>query len=99
MLIFPALFASAMSLMDTIDGVVMLGIWLGFRRSRSANFYNLTLTAISVIVALTVGGIEMAKLLAERFRFTGLLWNSATSLGDNFSCWVWELAGSLLPVG
>jgi high-affinity nickel-transport protein len=60
-LIFPALFAAGMSLVDTTDGILMLGAygWAFLNASRKL-YYNLTITAASVLTAVLVGGIELA---------------------------------------
>jgi nickel/cobalt transporter (NiCoT) family protein len=60
-LIFPALFTAGMSLIDTTDGILMLGAygWAFLNPSRKL-YYNLTITSASIAVALLVGGIELA---------------------------------------
>ncbi|MCM3920398.1 HoxN/HupN/NixA family nickel/cobalt transporter [Frankia sp. AiPs1] len=67
-LVLPILFAAGMCLMDTIDGVFMNAAygWATARPVRKV-FYNLTITTISVIVALVIGTIELVGVLADRF--------------------------------
>lgn len=62
-LIFPALFAAGMSLVDTSDGILMLGAygWAFLDPARKL-YYNVTVTGASVVVAVLVGGIELANL-------------------------------------
>jgi high-affinity nickel-transport protein len=56
----PLVFAAGMSLMDTADGVFMVKAYhWAFSSPARKVFYNLTVTALSVIVALGVGGIEL----------------------------------------
>jgi high-affinity nickel-transport protein len=64
-LVLPVLFAAGMSLFDTADGVFMSAAysWAFLRPVRKV-FYNLTVTALSVMVALVIGGIELLQLLA-----------------------------------
>ena len=64
-LVIPVLFAAGMSLFDTADGVFMSAAygWAFLRPVRKV-FYNLTVTALSVMVALVIGGIELLQLLA-----------------------------------
>ncbi len=64
-LVLPVLFAAGMSLFDTADGVFMSAAyrWAFLKPVRKV-FYNLTVTALSVIVALVIGGIELLQLLA-----------------------------------
>jgi high-affinity nickel-transport protein len=63
-LVFPALFAAGMSLIDTTDNVLMLGAygWAYVKPIRKL-YYNITITSVSVLVALIVGGIEALGLL------------------------------------
>ncbi|MDT3440762.1 MULTISPECIES: HoxN/HupN/NixA family nickel/cobalt transporter [unclassified Pseudofrankia] len=67
-LVLPILFAAGMCLMDTIDGVFMNAAYgWAFARPVRKVFYNLTITTISVIVALVIGTIELVGVLADRF--------------------------------
>ncbi len=47
-------------------------------------YYNLTITFVSVIVALVVGGIEALGLLAGEFRLNGMFWDTVRKLNENF---------------
>jgi high-affinity nickel-transport protein len=84
-LVFPILFAAGMSLIDTTDNILMLGAygWAFIKPIRKL-YYNMTITCVSVIVALVVGGIEALGLLAGRFHFQGRFWDVVTKLDDNF---------------
>lgn len=66
-LVFPALFAAGMLLLDTLDGVVMLGVyqWAFIKPARKL-YYNMTITLISAIVALLVGVLQAAAFLRAR---------------------------------
>jgi nickel/cobalt transporter (NiCoT) family protein len=67
-LVLPILFAAGMCLMDTTDGVFMNAAYgWAFARPVRKVFYNLTITTISVIVALVIGTIELIGVLADRF--------------------------------
>ena len=84
-LVFPVLFAAGMSLIDTTDNVLMLGAYgWAFVKPIRKLYYNMTITSVSVLVALVVGGIEILGLLGERFRFTGWFWNLVAKLNSNF---------------
>ncbi len=65
-LVLPVLFAAGMSLFDAADGVFMSAAygWAFLKPVRKV-FYNLTVTALSVIVALVIGGIELLQLVAD----------------------------------
>jgi high-affinity nickel-transport protein len=66
-LVLPILFAAGMCLMDTIDGVFMnFAYGWAFARPVRKVFYNITITAISVAVALIIGTIELIGVLVAQ---------------------------------
>ncbi len=68
-LVLPILFAAGMCLMDTTDGVFMnYAYGWAFAKPVRKIFYNLTITSISVAVALIIGTIELVSVLADRFK-------------------------------
>jgi high-affinity nickel-transport protein len=70
-LVLPILFAAGMCLMDTTDGVFMNAAYgWAFARPVRKVFYNLTITSISVMVALVIGTIELISVVADRFDIT-----------------------------
>jgi high-affinity nickel-transport protein len=83
--VFPMLFTAGMTLVDTTDGVLMLGAygWAFIKPVRKL-YYNLTITFVSVIVALVVGGIEVLGLLKDQLHLSGGAWDIIDSLNDNF---------------
>jgi high-affinity nickel-transport protein len=84
-LVFPALFAAGMSLIDTTDSILMLGAYgWAFVKPIRKIYYNITITLVSVVVAFAVGGIEALGLVAEQFHLTGRFWNFVGRLNDNF---------------
>ncbi len=84
-LIFPLLFTVGMSLLDTTDGILMLGAygWAYVKPMRKL-FYNMTITFVSIAVALFVGAIEAASVLATQLHLTGGLWDRLAALSENF---------------
>jgi nickel/cobalt transporter (NiCoT) family protein len=84
-MVFPALFAAGMSLIDTTDGVLMLGAynWAFIKPIRKL-YYNLTITAVSVVVAVLIGGIETLGLLGDQLDLQGPFWGGIGALNDNF---------------
>ena len=63
-LVFPALFTAGMALIDTTDSVLMLGAYgWAFVKPIRKLYYNLTITFVSVVVAVVVGGIEALGLI------------------------------------
>ena len=85
-LVLPVLFAVGMALIDTVDGVVMMGAYQwAFVKPIRKLYYNITITLISAIVAIVIGGIEATALLGEKLGLTGAPWTLAAELGENFN--------------
>jgi len=85
-LVFPVLFAAGMSLVDTTDGVLMLGAYdWAFVRPIRKLYYNLTITLVSVVVALLIGGIETLGLFSRQLQLQGGFWDVIGTLNDNFN--------------
>jgi nickel/cobalt transporter (NiCoT) family protein len=84
-LVFPALFTAGMSLVDTADSVLMLGAYgWAFTKPIRKLYYNLTITFVSVVFALLVGGLEALGLVTARFGLRGAFWDAITALNGNF---------------
>ena len=84
-LVFPALFTAGMSLVDTSDGILMLGAYgWAFMKPLRKLYYNLTITFVSVLVALVVGSIEALGLIAERLQLEGWFWSGVGALNGEF---------------
>jgi len=86
-LVFPALFAAGMSLVDTTDGVLMLGAYgWAFMKPIRKLYYNITITAVSVVVAVLVGGLETLNLIGDELGLTegGGFWGAIGAINDNF---------------
>jgi high-affinity nickel-transport protein len=84
-MVFPALFTAGMSLIDTTDGILMLGAygWAFIKPIRKL-YYNLTITFVSVLVAVLIGGIEALGLVADQLKLEGPFWRWIGALNDNF---------------
>jgi nickel/cobalt transporter (NiCoT) family protein len=86
MAVFPILFMAGMTLVDTTDGILMVGAYgWAFMKPIRKLYYNLTITFVSVIVALMVGGIEVFGLLKDQLNLTGGFWDSIGSLNGDFA--------------
>ncbi len=84
-LILPILFAAGMCLMDTTDGVFMTAAYgWAFAKPVRKVFYNITITSLSVAVALIIGTIELVGVLVDQSHIqTGpLAWIAAIPLDD-----------------
>jgi high-affinity nickel-transport protein len=74
-LVFPALFASGMALVDTTDGVLMVNAYAwAFLSPLRKLYYNLTVTLASALIAVAIGGAEVLGLAADQFHLTGPFW-------------------------
>ncbi|MGH2513840.1 MAG: HoxN/HupN/NixA family nickel/cobalt transporter, partial [Candidatus Limnocylindrales bacterium] len=70
-LVLPILFAAGMCLMDTIDGVFMNAAYgWAFAKPVRKVFYNITISGISVAVALIIGTIELIGVIADQAKIT-----------------------------
>jgi high-affinity nickel-transport protein len=83
-LTLPILFAAGMSLLDTIDGAFM-NFAYGWALSKPVRkvYYNITITGLSVIVALVVGSIEVCQVISDRLNLTGGFWTWCNNLDFN----------------
>jgi nickel/cobalt transporter (NiCoT) family protein len=84
-LVFPALFTAAMSLVDTTDGVLMVNAYgWAFVKPIRKLYYNLTITLVSIVIALLIGSIEALGLLGDKLGLGGGFWDFIGALNDNF---------------
>jgi nickel/cobalt transporter (NiCoT) family protein len=85
-MIFPALFTAGMTLIDTTDSVLMVGAYgWAFLNPIRKIWYNLTITAISVLVAVLIGGIEALGLIADKLGLEGRFWNTIGDLNGGLA--------------
>jgi len=70
---------------DTTDSVLMVGAYgWAFVKPVRKLYYNMTITLVSVLVALIVGGIEALGLIADQFALEGGFWRAVGALNDGF---------------
>ncbi|WP_371582887.1 HoxN/HupN/NixA family nickel/cobalt transporter [Streptomyces sp. NBC_01314] len=83
-LCLPILFAAGMSLLDTIDGSFMnFAYGWAFSKPVRKVYYNLTITGLSVAVALIIGTVELLGLVAEKAHLRGTFWDWVVGLDLN----------------
>jgi high-affinity nickel-transport protein len=103
-LCLPVLFAAGMSLLDTIDGTFMnFAYGWAFSKPVRKVYYNLTITGLSVAVALIIGTVELLGLFAEKLDLHGFFWDWVAGLDLNvigflivglfFATWIVALLG------
>jgi high-affinity nickel-transport protein len=96
-LIFPLLFTAGMSLIDTTDGILMLGAYgWAFVTPIRKLWYNMNVTLVSVLVALLVGTIEALSVLRAQFSFDGSFWNLVSRVSDNFGLLGFVIVGAFV---
>jgi nickel/cobalt transporter (NiCoT) family protein len=98
-MVFPLLFTAGMTLIDTTDGVLMLGAYgWAFMKPIRKLYYNMTITAVSVIVAVLIGGLETLNLIGDQLGLTdgGGFWGAIGSLNDNFGVLGYLIIGIFL---
>ncbi|GLV55341.1 nickel/cobalt efflux system [Dictyobacter sp. S3.2.2.5] len=84
-LIFPLLFMAGMCLIDTTDGILMLGAYgWAFVKPVRKLYYNLNITLISVLVAFVVGTIEVLGIMSNALKLSGPFWDQVGNLNENF---------------
>jgi nickel/cobalt transporter (NiCoT) family protein len=83
-LCLPILFAAGMSLLDTIDGSFMnFAYGWAFSKPVRKIYYNITITALSVAVALVIGTVELLGLAANELALHGNFWDWISAVNIN----------------
>jgi nickel/cobalt transporter (NiCoT) family protein len=98
-MVFPALFTAGMTLIDTTDGVLMLGAYgWAFMKPIRKLYYNMTITAVSVVVAVLIGGLETLNLIGDQLGLTdgGGFWGAIGAINDNFGMLGYIIIGIFL---
>jgi high-affinity nickel-transport protein len=84
-MLFPALFTAGMALVDTADSVLMLSAYgWAFAKPLRKLYYNITITLVSILVAVVIGGIESLGLAQSALNLTGRFWAPVISLNNHF---------------
>jgi len=93
-MIFPALFTAGMALVDTTDSVAMVGAYgWAFVNPIRKLWYNLTITAASVVVAIFIGGVEALGLIGDKLGLAGGIWDFVGSMNDNLTNFGYAVVG------
>ncbi len=74
--LLPLVFTAGMTLVDTLDGILMLGAygWAYVKPIRKL-YYNMNITFVSVFIALFIGGIEILQLFISKLHLRGNLFS------------------------
>jgi nickel/cobalt transporter (NiCoT) family protein len=83
-LCLPVLFAAGMCLFDTIDGSFMnFAYGWAFSRPVRKVYYNITITSLSVMVALVIGSVELLGLMSQQLNINGRFWTAVQNIDIN----------------
>ncbi len=84
-MIYPLIFMAGMCLIDTLDGVLMLGVYgWAFLTPIRKLFYNMTITLVSFLVAFLIGGLEALCIISNKLELSGGVWSFVNKINDNF---------------
>lgn len=96
-MVFPVLFAAGMALVDTLDSLLMVEVYgWAFVKPVRKLWYNLTITFVSVVVAVGIGGLEGLALLADKLQLSGGLWDVITALNEDLAHFGYFVVGVFL---
>lgn len=96
-LVFPALFTAGMAFVDTLDSILMVGVygWAYVNPVRKL-WYNLTITAASVAVAVLIGGVEALGLIGTKLGLEGGFWRTVADLNASLTNFGFVVVGIFL---
>jgi len=84
-MVFPALFTAGMILVDSTDSILMLSAYgWAFVKPIRKLYYNMTITFVSIVVAVLIGGIEALGLIGGQLKLQGGIWSTIGTLNENF---------------
>ena len=93
-MMFPALFTAGMCLVDTADGILMLGAYgWAFLDPMRKLFYNAFITLLGFLVAFFVGAIEILGIVSQELNLKGSIWNFVGGMNDHFGVIGYGLVG------
>lgn len=85
-MVYPVLFTAGMSLVDTLDSMLMVGAYgWAFVKPVRKIWYNLTITTVSVLIAFGIGGLEALGLLANQLQLNSPFWNLVTTMNQSLA--------------
>jgi len=97
LLLFPVLFTAGITLLDTADGMLMLGVYAWASRNPLRKLrYNMVITALSVLIAVLVSGVQAFGLLADLWGFQGGFWNVIEMIREDFHVLGYLIVGAFI---
>ncbi|MFM0347728.1 MULTISPECIES: HoxN/HupN/NixA family nickel/cobalt transporter [unclassified Paraburkholderia] len=84
-LVFPALFTAGMTLVDSTDNVLMVHAYgWAMDDPKRKLYYNASITFVSAVVAIVIGGVEALGLLSDKLGLNGGVWDAVASMNERF---------------
>ena len=84
-LVFPALFTAGMTLVDSTDNVLMVHAYnWAMDDPKRKLYYNASITFVSAVVAIAIGGIEALGLLSDKLGLSGGAWDTVARVNEHF---------------
>ncbi|WP_168795029.1 HoxN/HupN/NixA family nickel/cobalt transporter [Paraburkholderia aromaticivorans] len=84
-LVFPALFTAGMTLVDSTDNVLMVHAYgWAMDDPKRKLYYNASITFVSAVVAIVIGGVEALGLLSDKLGLNGGVWDAVASVNERF---------------
>jgi len=84
-LVFPALFTAGMTLVDSTDNVLMVHAYgWAMDDPKRKLYYNASITFVSAVVAIVIGGVEALGLLSDKLGLNGGVWAAVASVNERF---------------
>jgi nickel/cobalt transporter (NiCoT) family protein len=91
-----------MCLIDTIDGALMMTLYTSTSLARDTVailYYSIVLTAITVLVAICIGTIQLLSLVTGVANPTGKFWDGVNNAGNHLDIIGGSICGSFLFFG
>ncbi|KAI9864084.1 MAG: hypothetical protein M1813_003401 [Trichoglossum hirsutum] len=101
-LVFPVLFTAGMCLLDTTDGALMMALYTSTALARdliAILYYSIVLTAITVIIAIAIGVIQLLTLILNVAEPKGKFWDGVGFAGDHYEAIGGAICGSFVLFG
>jgi high-affinity nickel-transport protein len=101
-LIFPVLFTAGMCLLDTTDGALMMTLYTStpMARDRLATlYYSIVLTALTILVAICIGTIQLLTLIENATSAEGPFWDGVNAVGEHYDIVGGAICGAFVLTG
>lgn len=81
----PILFTAGMNLLDTTDSIMMANAYQwAFKAPLRKLYYNIIVTTVSVVAAVSIGFVELLQVVRATFKFNGSFWSWVQGVNLNW---------------